>query len=489
MIFDLDRRSTKGTIIKVLGVGGGGSNAVTHMFKQGIEGIEFGICNTDAQALELSPVPNQIHLGPNCTAGRGAGSKPEVGRLACEESIDEIKKFLEEDCQMLFVTAGMGGGTGTGAAPLVAQTAKEMGILTIGIVTLPFAFEGKKRIKNGIQGLIELKNHVDSLVVVSNDKLRVIHSNMKMSEAFMQADNILTTAAKGIAEIIIRPGYVNVDFEDVNTTLRDSGVAIMGIGEAEGENRASDAVDLALNSPLLEENNISGAKDILINITTGANEVTMEEIDTITTFVQSEAGDDANLIWGSCYDESLQEGISVTVIATGFEDHAIQAISGARPEKRQVVELRKDRPTSPNNLSSNVQNHSEDTSSDEELQDQELESGTTYQFKSVGSKMDRYNDSIKKRNEVIENLNDEKSTSTTPKRTFSSDFKVTSPPEDLDELEQIEKIPAYLRFKRNAQKKKHNISVPNSHPSRTRIGDDGEPRLGNDVPYLYDKPD
>ncbi len=342
MIFDLPKDDK--SIIKVLGVGGGGSNAVSHMFKQGIVGVDFAICNTDNQAMEMSPVPTKMRLGPNLTEGRGAGSKPQVGKQACLESIEEIKKFLEDDTKMLFITAGMGGGTGTGAAPIVAKAAQEMDILTVGIVTLPFTFEGRKRSKHGIEGLEELKKNVDTLIIISNDKLRQIHGNLSISEAFGKADNILTTAAKGIAEIITVPGYVNVDFEDVNTVMRGSGVAIMGTSEAEGDDRARRAVDEALNSPLLEDNDIKGAQHILLNITSGTNEVTMDEIFEITEFVQEEAGYGTDLIWGNCYDESLGEKISVTVIATGFERNNTQKVYGGENVEKVVVSLDDDVP-------------------------------------------------------------------------------------------------------------------------------------------------
>lgn len=337
MLFDLPKDESP--IIKVIGVGGGGSNAVTHMFKQGIVGVDFAICNTDSQAMELSPVPTRMQLGPALTEGRGAGSKPNVGKLACEESIEDVKNYLDNNCKMLFITAGMGGGTGTGAAPIIAKTAKEMGILTVGIVTLPFTFEGRRRTSQGLDGLADMKRYVDTLIVVSNDKLRQIHGNLSISEAFSQADNILTTAAKGIAEIITVPGYVNVDFEDVNTVMRESGVAIMGTASAAGEDRAKRAVDEALHSPLLEDNDITGAKHILLNITSGTKEVTMDEIFEITEFVQDEAGYGTDLIWGNCYDETLGEKISVTVIATGFEHKQIQGSKGESNNERIVVSL------------------------------------------------------------------------------------------------------------------------------------------------------
>ena len=332
MIFKLMDEKNETPIIKVIGVGGGGSNAVNHMFNQGIIGVDFAICNTDKQAMEQSEVPVKIQLGPTLTEGRGAGSKPNIGKLACEESIEEVKAYLANDCKMLFITAGMGGGTGTGAAPIIAKAAQEMDILTVGIVTLPFTFEGNKRVTHGTEGLEELKKYVDTIIVISNDKLKAIHGNLTISKAFSEADNILSTAAKGIAEIITVPGYVNVDFEDVNTVMRGSGVAIMGTAIAEGENRAKRAVDEALNSPLLEDNNIKGAQHILINITSGTKEVTMEEIFEITEFVQEEAGQGTNLIWGNCFDESLEEAISVTIIATGFEQHrGNKTLRGGKP--------------------------------------------------------------------------------------------------------------------------------------------------------------
>lgn len=317
MVFNFKQEEP--SIIKVIGVGGGGSNAVTHMYKQGIVGVDFAICNTDSQAMDLSPVPTKIALGPLVSAGLGAGSQPQRGKQACLESIENVKNYLGTSTKMLFITAGMGGGTGTGAAPIIAKTAQEMGILTVAIVTLPFTFEGRKRTMQGFEGLDELKKNVDTIIIISNDKLRQIFGNLSVSGAFAQADNILTTAAKGIAEIITVPGYVNVDFEDVNTVMRGSGVAIMGIGIADGDNRAKKSVDSALSSPLLEETNITGAKHILVNITSGTKEVTMDEIFAITEFVQEEAGDGANLIWGNCYDETLGDKLSVTVIATGFE--------------------------------------------------------------------------------------------------------------------------------------------------------------------------
>ena len=330
------------SIIKVIGVGGGGSNAVTHMFNQGIVGVDFIICNTDEQSLELSPVPEKIQLGPELTEGRGAGSRPNIGREACVESVEDIRSFLTDNTKMVFITAGMGGGTGTGAAPVIAKVAQELDILTVGIVTLPFTFEGRRRQNQGMEGLEELKKNVDTIIVISNDKLRQIHGNLTLAQAFENADNILATAAKGIAEIITVPGYINVDFEDVNTVMRGSGVAIMGTSSMEGENRARRAVEAALNSPLLEDNDIRGAQHILLNITSGTKEVTMDEVFEITEYVQEEAGYGTDLIWGNCYDETLGDKISVTVIATGFEKAAEVEEFVEKEEvkpKRNVVSL------------------------------------------------------------------------------------------------------------------------------------------------------
>ncbi len=307
------------SIIKVIGVGGGGGNAVNYMYEQGIHGVDFILCNTDAQVLEISPIPNKIQLGPNLTEGRGAGSKPEIGKKACEESLEEIKMYLDDNTKMLFITAGMGGGTGTGAAPVIAKLAQEMDILTVGIVTIPFGFEGGKRKKFAMEGLKELRENVDTLVVISNDKLMEIYSDLGLNEAFAKADNILTTAAKGIAEIITIPGYVNVDFEDVNTVMRNSGKAVMGTGKAEGDNRAMEAIEAALNSPLLEENDIQGATNILMQISYGRKEATMMEIKKITDFINQEVGNGTNVIWGNCHDASMRDEIAITIIATGFE--------------------------------------------------------------------------------------------------------------------------------------------------------------------------
>ena len=309
----------KSSIIKVIGVGGGGGNAVNHMYRQGIAGVDFIICNTDAQALEFSPIPNKVQLGASLTEGMGAGSIPEVGKNSAIENIDDIKAMLGSTTKMLFITAGMGGGTGTGASPIIAQAAKELDILTVAIITTPFSFEGKRRKMQAEDGLDELKKYVDSYLVISNDRLREIFGNLTLGSAFAQADDILTTAAKGIAEIITVPGYINVDFKDVRTVMKDSGVSIMGSFACEGDNRALNAVEGALASPLLKDNEIEGARYILLNISSGLREVTMDEVAIITDYIQDKAGLSADLIWGNCIDENLGDKISVTIIATGFQ--------------------------------------------------------------------------------------------------------------------------------------------------------------------------
>lgn len=309
----------KSSIIKVIGVGGGGGNAVNHMYKQGITGVDFIICNTDSQALELSPIPNKVQLGSSLTEGMGAGSIPEVGKNSAIENIDDIKAMLGTNTKMLFITAGMGGGTGTGASPIIAKAAKEMSVLTVAIVTTPFTFEGKRRKTQADEGLAELKKYVDSYLVISNDRLREIFGNLTLSSAFAQADNILSTAAKGIAEIITTAGGINVDFNDVHTVMNNSGVSIMGSYAAEGENRAIRAVEGALASPLLKDNEIEGARYILLNISSGSTEVSMDELSIITDYIQQKAGLSADLIWGNSIDENLGEKLSVTIIATGFQ--------------------------------------------------------------------------------------------------------------------------------------------------------------------------
>ncbi|MGB8194197.1 MAG: cell division protein FtsZ [Chitinophagaceae bacterium] len=317
--FDLPKE--KSSIIKVVGVGGGGSNAVNYMYSLDIEGVNFIICNTDAQAIALSKVPNKIQLGPHLTQGLGAGANPDIGRQATEESLEEIRRILEVNTKMVFITAGMGGGTGTGGAPILAKICKDLGILTVGIVTTPFGYEGKKRQLQAEEGIKTLKQYVDTLLVISNDKLRHQYGNLKMKEAFAKADNVLATAAKCITDVINSTGQINVDFADVCTVMRNGGVAILGSASVSGENRAQKAIEEALNSPLLNDNDIRGAKWILININSseGDHEFTMDEVDIIQNYLLSHAGEHSDVILGLGYDNSLGANIGITLIATGFE--------------------------------------------------------------------------------------------------------------------------------------------------------------------------
>jgi cell division protein FtsZ len=333
--FDLPKQ--KSSILKVIGVGGGGGNAVNHMYGQNIDSVDFIICNTDAQALANSKVPNKIQLGPHLTQGLGAGANPEIGKQATEESLEEIKRILEVNTKMAFITAGMGGGTGTGGAPIIAKICKDLGVLTVGIVSTPFTNEGPKRKKHAEDGIQALRDNVDTLLVVSNDKLRHQYGNLKVREAFSKADDILATAAKCITDVITSNGQINVDFADVCTVMRNGGVAILGSATAEGEDRAQRAIEDAVNSPLLNDSEIRGAKWILVNITSaeGDHEITMDEEDTIMSYLRQEAGDDADVIKGIGFDESLGNKIGVTIIATGFEHKdPFKMAEKPKPEKK-----------------------------------------------------------------------------------------------------------------------------------------------------------
>lgn len=341
MDFELPKGDKPSSIIKVIGVGGGGGNAVNHMYSMGIKGVDFVVCNTDLQALEISPVPHKIQLGPSLTEGRGAGSLPEIGKNAAVENIEEIREYLSKEAKMVFVTAGMGGGTGTGAAPVIAQVAKELGILTVGIVTVPFNFEGRKRRIQAETGLEAMRENVDTLLVINNERLREVTANLTLTNAFAQADDILATAARGIAEVIAVTGAINVDFNDVNTVMKDSGVAIMGSAAAEGDNRALKAVEQALLSPLLNDNDISGAEYVLLNITYGEREVMMDEITEITDYIQDAAGSTADVIFGHAYDETLGDKLSVTVIATGFASSPLTGFEKA--PKKNVTTLEEEK--------------------------------------------------------------------------------------------------------------------------------------------------
>lgn len=439
------------SIIKVLGVGGGGSNAVNHMFKQGINDVDFVVCNTDVQALAKSPVPIKIQLGQTLTEGLGAGSYPEQGKQAAIESLNDIVSLLSENTKMVFITAGMGGGTGTGAAPVIAKAAKELGLLTVAIVTIPFHFEGPRRFNQAIEGIRELKENVDSLLVINNEKLREIYGNLPASEGFSKADDVLTMGAKGIAEIITVSGHINVDFADVKTVMSNSGVAIMGIGEAEGENRAIEAIKIALSSPLLNNNEINGAKNVLLNITSGECEATMDEIGQISDYVQDATGSKADMIFGSCTNPALGSKISVTIIATGFGTSSIPELNVITPKTRnQKPEIRNQKPET---INSNI----------------------SFEQKSID-----FNENNISENNVVTNP---QNTLTNPqKQTILTDL------DNNDEIDKLSNIPAYLR--QNIVVEDKNFSTSSDKSSFTiNKTKNGTQQLRENNSYLHDNVD
>jgi len=474
MNFDLPPEQS--SIIKVIGVGGGGSNAVNHMYRKGIKDVNFVVCNTDAQALHNSPVTIKLQLGDALTEGRGAGSKADIGRDAAMESIDRIKEVLSSNTNMVFITAGMGGGTGTGAAPVIASTAKEMGILTVAIVTIPFRFEGPERINQAIEGINELKDHVDSLLVINNEKLREIYGNLKVSNAFEKADDVLAIAAKGIAEIITVHGYINVDFADVQTVMNDSGVAIMGSATASGENRAQQAIAEALTSPLLNNNDIKGAKSVLLNITSGSSEITMDEISEITDYVVSAATRDTTLIWGMGKDESLGDQINVTIIATGFKMNSIPELYVGKKQKHFVPLRDQDPDSQGKHLQSNVIPHQGDLKFDVK----EGESAEEYILMEQSKELTP-EDKEKKMADRVRNLRE------THEKLRERGYLNSS--ED-DEIEELENIPAYVRKKIPIDQQKHS---EDQEVSRYRLTDEGDgeegPKLRPDNSYLHDNVD
>ena len=347
--FDLPKN--KSNVIKVIGVGGGGSNAVNHMYSQGIHGVDFVICNTDKQALDNSSIPTKIQLGVSLTEGLGAGANPEVGAKAAEESIEEIKAMLETSSKMVFITVGMGGGTGTGAAPVIARIARELDLLTIGIVTIPFSFEGKMRNEQAQTGIDKLRQYVDSMVVINNNKLREVYGNLGFKAGFSKADEVLSTASRGIAEVITHHYTQNIDLKDAKTVLSNSGRAIMGSATATGTNRSEDAISKALDSPLLNDNKITGAKNVLLLIVSGKEEITIDEIGEINDFIQAEAKSDVNIIMGVGEDEALEDAISVTIVATGFNKDQQHEISNT--EAKKVIHVLGDEQESTHDLSDN----------------------------------------------------------------------------------------------------------------------------------------
>lgn len=478
----------RSSIIKVIGVGGGGSNAINYMHRLGIKDVNFVVVNTDAQALRQSPVSVKIQIGASLTEGRGAGSKPEVGMQSAIESIAEIEEILRSNTRMIFITAGMGGGTGTGAAPVIAKAARELGILTVAIVTIPFKFEGQQRINQAIDGLNELKEYVDSLLVINNEKLREIYGDLGLSVAFSKADNVLATAAKGIAEIITVPGYVNVDFADVQTVMANSGVAILGSAVASGENRALTAIQEAVSSPLLNNNDITGAKNVLLNITSGTNEVTMDEVGIITDYVTNSVAKSTNIIWGTCNDPSLEDRISVTIIATGFETNSIPELyhrkiptskitlteltSNARPtdtpfeiKDKTGREIKVDEMMT-SKKSENPRVRINDTEKQFELFNENNEQGK----RKINIDMRRAADRVKQIKSSQEKI----------KESFNAAGN--------DNIENLENEPAFVRKKILIEDTKHSAEA---NVSKYTLSDDPEnkSKISPDNPYLHDAVD
>lgn len=460
----------EGAIIKVIGVGGGGSNAVNHMCRKGIKDVDFIVCNTDSQALENSPVKLKVKLGSSLTEGRGAGNKPEVGRQAAIENIEDVKKAIGADTKMVFITAGMGGGTGTGAGPVIAKACRELNLLTVAIVTIPFRNEGRRRVQQAIEGIQEMEGHVDSLLIINNEKIREMYGDFKISEAFSKADDVLATAAKGIAEIITVHGYINVDFADVETVMRQSGVALMGSARATGENRAIKAVEEALNSPLLNNNNIKGARNILLNITSGGEEITMDEIGQITDYVQGRAGYDADLIWGNGKDESMGDEIAVTVIATGFSTSSIPEVLANKKEEKSYHTLAETqaratvvppKPTKPI--------HTPQPPTRQE----------TFRFEAdrPAADIDSLYTNVKKADKG-------NSQSQAEDINFGTDF-YSAGEEDIDK---IESIPAYMRRKINMKTRENGEEKKVSRFSLSS-DENNEIFLSENNPYLHDKVD
>ena len=466
-LIDFDLPVSGEKIIKVIGVGGGGGNAVNHMYRQGIKDVDFAVCNTDAQALMNSPVPYKVQLGSALTEGRGAGNKPDVGRESALENIKDIEKLLGGNTKMVFITAGMGGGTGTGAAPVIAQAARDRKILTIGIVSIPFRNEGRLRIQQAIEGIREIENHVDSLLIINNERIREIYGDFPISKAFSKADDVLAIAAKGIAEIITCPGFINVDFEDVRTVMQSSGVAIMGSFTASGENRARKAVEGAVNSPLLNNNDIRGAKNILVNITSGeTNEVTMDEMNLVNEYVQEMAGNTADLIYGVAVDPEMGEEISVTVIATGFKTSSIPEMNGGVQPQREKVPLLDDYNAFPSGYFGSEQAHSP-------------------------NHMVFTEPPVDKKDEIIKQLYPPiridpfgDGTSEEGRRVMQVDFFS----ETEDYIEELSRIPAYERKK---GKNPNNPLASGREISRYSLSDkaDEGPRLRRNNSFLHDKAD
>lgn len=484
MHFDLPQN--KSSLIKVIGVGGGGGNAVNYMHIKGIRDVNFIVCNTDAQALTKSPVAVKIQLGKSLTEGRGAGNKPEIGREAAKENLNDVLEVLSHNTKMVFITAGMGGGTGTGGAPVIAKATKEQGILTIAIVTIPFRFEGNMRYNQALEGINELKEHVDSLLVINNEKLREIYGDLRLSDAFARADNVLASAAKGIAEIITVPGYVNVDFADVETVMANSGVSIMGTGMGEGENRSLDAIQQALSSPLLNDNDITGAQNILLNITSGKEEISMDEVGEITDFVNNSAAKTTNLIWGTCIDENLGSKVSVTIIATGFKASNIPELEIKRKHTAKVPLIdQKQNDDQKNSILNNIEDKEGVEMTDPE--EYSVQRVIEFDLTSKDTKTNTYLQDKKKGNDILIKKDKDKKVAE-PKKELQNDPNGYTLFSSIDNIDQLENEPAFVRKKRNIEEVKHSEDV---NVSKYSLQEDEEKKtkLRSDNSYLHDNVD
>lgn len=498
MHFDLPR--DKSSIIKVIGVGGGGGNAVNHMYKQGITDVDFIVCNTDAQAINSSPVPIKVQLGETLTQGRGAGNKPEQGRQAAIESLDKISEILSHNTKMVFITAGMGGGTGTGAAPVIAEEARDLGILTVGIITLPFRFEGKRRMNQAIEGLTKMREHVDALLVINNEKLREIYGDLPLSQAFGRADNVLTVAAKGIAEIITVHGSVNVDFADVHTVMAKSGVALMGSASASGPNRAMLAIEEALTSPLLNNNDIKGAKNILLNIASGPDdEVRMDEIGQITDYVQESAGMTADIIWGNTLDDSLGDRIGITIIATGFGSDSIPELVAHQEGQKISFPLDVDKNTEAGFSESQQAEHST-MPANEEIPFEVIDKGKQREDESFHFSPD--DDDLIERFDLF---GEEKPVQSKPKSEqldlgiFASEKPANIPSDKApksritykteQDIEALESEPAYKRKQITLEETEELIQDEKEVSRFTLTDEEGGTRISQENSFLFDKPD
>lgn len=489
--FDMPTKTS--SIIKVIGVGGGGGNAVNHMCHLGIKDVDFVVCNTDGQALAKSPVEVKIQLGESLTEGRGAGNKPEIGRQAAIENLDDIVEVLSHNTKMVFITAGMGGGTGTGAAPVIAKAAKEMGILTVAIVTIPFRFEGPQRINQAIDGISEIKEYVDSLLVINNEKLREMFGDLKLSQAFAKADDVLATAAKGIAEIITVPGYVNVDFADVQTVMSNSGVAIMGSASAEGKDRAINAIQEALNSPLLNNNDITGAKNILLNITSGEEEVSMDEIGEITDYVNHAVSKDALIIWGTGSDSTAGNIIKVTVIATGFESNSIPELY-IRKKQKDKISLEEVKPQAATNYNGDEFVVRQKEASSTDLEGRKSESSRVIEFNVKQNTREEQlllfnEESLPGKEQKIDSKKAAERIKNIRKNYDYVKEKGYHKVNEQDNIEELEIEPAYIRKKIKIENRKHSEGSDISKYSLEDEEKDKYARLKSNNSFLHDRVD